>query len=56
MVEIPEVVVEELHTCLICEGADKEGQKLSLAPEKIYSTRYHYARYIYKAMTSNTVP
>ena len=42
--EIPEVKVEEMHTCLICEGADKEGQKLSLAPEKIYSTRYHYAR------------
>ena len=24
MVEIPEVIVEELHTCLICEGETKE--------------------------------
>ena len=24
VVEIPEVIVEELHTCLICEGETKE--------------------------------
>ena len=24
MVEIPDVIVEELHTCLICEGETKE--------------------------------
>ena len=29
VVEIPELVVEELHTCLICEGETKDGRDLS---------------------------
>ena len=45
--EMPEVKVEQIHTCYICEGADKEGKNLSLAPEKIYSLRYHYASCLY---------
>jgi len=45
--EMPEVKVEEMHICFICNGADKEGKNLSLAPEKIYSTRYHYASCLY---------
>ena len=38
--------VEEVHTCLLCHGegdGGKETKALSFAPEKINSTRYHYA-------------
>ena len=42
-----EVKEEDMHICYICEGANKEGKNLSLAPEKIYSTRYHYASCLY---------
>jgi len=42
-----EEVKEDMHICYICEGANKEGKNLSLAPEKIYSTRYHYASCLY---------
>ena len=45
--DLPEVKVEEMHICYICNGADKEGKNLSLAPEKINSTRYHYANCLY---------
>ena len=45
--EIPELRVEELHTCLICKGEDKEGKALSLDKEKIFQTRYHYASCFY---------
>ena len=45
--EIPEYKVEELHTCLICQGEDKEGKCLSLDQDKIFQTRYHYAQCFY---------
>ena len=47
VVEIPEVVVEELHTCLICQGEDKEGKAMSLDQENLFQTRYHYASCFY---------
>ena len=43
VVEMPEVTVEEIHTCLICGGKDREGRDLSLDPNKLWSVRYHYA-------------
>ena len=46
--EIPEIRVEELHTCLICQGEDKEGKALSLEQDKIFQTRYHYASCFYE--------
>ena len=45
--DIPEYKVEELHTCLICQGEDKEGKGLSLEQDKIFTTRYHYAMCFY---------
>ena len=41
--DVPEISVEELHTCLLCDGEDKEGFCLSLHKDKLYGTRYHYA-------------
>jgi len=43
VVEMPDVTVEEIHTCLICGGKDREGRDLSLDPNKLWSVRYHYA-------------
>jgi len=45
--EVPNIPFEEVHTCCICDGQDKEGKNLSLSKEKIYQTRYHYAACIY---------
>merc|ERR1719154_582001 len=45
--DMPDVIVEVMHTCLICQGEDKEGKNLSFDPDKIYSTRYHYASCYY---------
>ena len=47
VVEIPEVVVEELHTCLICEGETKDGRDLSFQGMKRAGLRYHYASCLY---------
>jgi len=47
VVEIPEVIVEELHTCLICEGETKEGRDLSFQGIKRAGLRYHYASCLY---------
>ena len=44
--ENPNYSVEEVHTCLLCHGegdGGKETKALSFAPDKIKSTRYHYA-------------
>jgi len=46
--DMPNVVVEEMHTCLICRGEDKEGKNLSFDGSKIYQTRYHYAACYYE--------
>ena len=45
--DIPELRVEELHTCLICQGEDKEGKSMSLDRENLFQTRYHYASCFY---------
>jgi len=47
VVAIPEVVVEELHTCLICEGETKDGRDLSFQGMKRAGLRYHYASCLY---------
>ena len=47
MAEVPHIPFEEVHTCCICDGQDKEGKNLSFSKEKIYQTRYHYAACIY---------
>jgi len=47
MVDIPPVLVEEMHTCLICKGEDSDGKHLSFDPDKIGSLRYHYASCYY---------
>jgi len=45
--DLPPVVVEEMHTCLICGGEDKSGRNLSMEKSKMVSTRYHYASCYY---------
>ena len=45
--DIPELRVEELHTCLICEGETKEGRDLSFQGAKRAGLRYHYASCLY---------
>ena len=42
-----EVVCEEVHTCRVCKGDQKEGKNLSFEPSKIASLRYHYAACFY---------
>jgi len=44
---LPPVPVEEIHTCLLCKGKDKEGLNLSFAGYKLCQTRYHYASCYY---------
>ena len=46
--EMPDVVVEVMHTCVICGGGDREGKNLSFEGSKIYQTRYHYASCYYE--------
>ena len=42
--EMPEVIVEEFHTCVVCEGeSGKDAKNLSLDPSKLKSLKYHYA-------------
>eukprot|EP00092_Neocalanus_flemingeri_P030842 GFUD01033496.1.p1 GENE.GFUD01033496.1~~GFUD01033496.1.p1 ORF type:complete len:578 (-),score=151.16 GFUD01033496.1:164-1897(-) len=47
MVDMPEVIVEEMHTCFICEGKEREGRNLSFDGSMVYQTRYHYASCYY---------
>ena len=48
MEDMPEVIVEEMHTCYICGGEDKDGKNLSFDGAKVYQTRYHYAACYYE--------
>ena len=43
--EMPEVMVEEFHTCLVvCEGeSGKDAKNLNLDSSKLNSLKYHYA-------------
>ena len=45
--EMPDLLREEIHTCLLCKGKDQDGGKdglnLSLKKEKRAVARYHYA-------------
>ena len=49
--ELPGLLREEMHTCLLCGGKDKDGSKdglnLSLKKEKLVAARYHYASCFY---------
>jgi len=38
---LPPPGMEEMHTCLLCKGKDKEGINLSF--NKLFQIRYHYA-------------
>ena len=44
---VPEVQVEEVHVCLVCNGENKEGKNLSFDRSKVSSLRYHYACCLY---------
>ena len=44
---VPEVQVEEVHVCLVCNGENKEGKNLSFDRSKVSSLRYHYAQCLY---------
>jgi len=44
---MPELIFEEVHTCLLCNGENKEGQHLSFDAAKINSMKYHYASCYY---------
>ena len=39
----PKFTREELHTCLLCEGREKEGEKLLLDSRDFRLLKYHYA-------------
>jgi hypothetical protein len=41
--DLPAVMVEEVHTCLVCEGREREGRELSLTGTKLWQARYQYA-------------
>ena len=43
VVMMPEMAVEEIHTCELCGGKDRDGRDLSLDPNKLWSVRYHYS-------------
>ena len=45
--EIPVVDWERIHTCIICNGVDKDGKNMSFKKEKLHATRYHYAACLY---------
>jgi len=46
--EMPEVIVEEMHICLLCQGEDKDGRNLSFEGARLFSLRYHYAACYYE--------
>jgi len=43
----PELLVDKMHTCLICNGEDKDGKQLSFEGNKLFGLRYHYASCLY---------
>ena len=50
---MPELIFEEVHTCLLCNGENKEGQHsqhLSFDAAKINIMKYHYASCVYLKM------
>jgi len=47
--EMPSVILEEMHTCMICKGEDKDGRNLSFEGTRLFSLRYHYAACFYEA-------
>merc|ERR1719427_227603 len=47
--EMPEVQVEEVQTCLLCNGETKEGKNLSFSGSKKLQLRYHYAACYYES-------
>ena len=47
-IPMPEVQVEEVHVCLLCNGEMRDGKNLSFDKAKIKSLRYHYATCYYE--------
>ena len=45
--ELPDVIVDRMHTCLVCGGEDKDGRQLSFEGNKLFQLRYHYAYCFY---------
>merc|ERR1719228_81108 len=45
--DMPPVQVEEVHTCLVCQGETKDGKNLSFHSSKRLQLRYHYASCFY---------
>ena len=41
--EMPEVIVEEFHTCALCQGEKGKDANLSLHPSKVNALKNHYA-------------
>jgi len=46
--DMPDVKLEEMHTCLVCRGEDKDGRNLSFEGTKLFTLRYHYAACFYE--------
>ena len=46
--DMPALEVEACHTCLVCQGADKDGRNLGFEPNRVQSARYHYASCLYE--------
>ena len=50
-------IVEEIHTCLLCGGKDKQGLNLSFSdPSQIWSARYPILNFIFHDETYNRQP
>ena len=49
MPKMPELIVEEFHTCFVCQGeTGKDAKSLSLHPSKVNSLKHHYANCYYE--------
>ena len=49
--KMPEVIMEEMHICLLCHGEDKDGRNLSFEGARLFSLRYHYAAIMRRVCT-----
>jgi len=47
LLEMPAVNVEEVHTCILCKGFERDGNNLIFSGDSAFSARYHYASCFY---------
>jgi len=47
LLEMPAVIVEEVHTCILCKGFERDGNNLIFSGDSAFSARYHYASCFY---------